>query len=68
MKAKKCGKRYRITYRHPDIQSTIHESFDSEEAANLRIAQIELDKKMGSFTPPKNTLTQAVLRNWSERQ
>ena len=53
MKAKKCGKRYRITYRHPDIQSTIHESFDSEEAANLRIAQIELDKKLGAFTPPK---------------
>ena len=53
MKAKKCGKRYRITYRHPDIQTTIHESFDTEEAANLRIAQIQLDKKLGTFTPPK---------------
>lgn len=53
MVATKCGKQYRITYRHPDIQKTIHESFDTEEAANLRIAQIELDKKLGTFTPPQ---------------
>ena len=53
MKARKCGKMYRISYRHPDIKTTIHESFDTEEAANLRIAQIQLDKKLGTFTPPQ---------------
>lgn len=53
MKAQKCGKKYRIEYRHPDIKNPIHESFDTEEEANLRIAQIELDKKLGTFTPPQ---------------
>jgi integrase len=42
-----------ITYRVPDYEKPFSEYFDTEEAANLRIAQIELDKKLGTFRPPR---------------
>ena len=56
MKAVKHGKRYKITYRCPKYEKLINEYFDSEEEANLRIAQIELDKKRGTLKPPAHLL------------
>jgi len=53
MEAKKYGRGYRISYKHPEVKNTIHESFKTKEEADLRIAQIQLEKKMGTFTPPK---------------
>lgn len=52
MKAVKHGNKYRITYRCPNFPDLIHETFDSEDEANLRIAQIMLEKKRGILLPP----------------
>lgn len=52
MKAHKHGDKYRITYRCPNYSNIINETFDSEEEANLRIAQIMLEKKRGTLLPP----------------
>ncbi|MCQ2442568.1 MAG: site-specific integrase [Oscillospiraceae bacterium] len=52
MKAHKHGEKYRITYRCPNYPNLINETFDSEEEANLRIAQIMLEKKRGTLLPP----------------
>ncbi len=56
MKATKYGRRYQITYRCPNYPKLINEYFDSEEEANLRIAQIQLEKKRGTLTPPAHLL------------
>lgn len=56
MKAKQRGNKFRITYRCPNYNKTIHESFDSEDEANLRIAQIVLDRKRGTLLPPATVL------------
>ena len=56
MKAEKYGTKYRITYRCPGFPKLIHESFDTEAEANLRIAQIELDKQRGTLLPPTSVL------------
>jgi integrase len=53
MKIKKHGNKYMITYRLSDYEKPFSEYFDSAEAANLRIAQIELDKKLGTVRAPK---------------
>ena len=45
MKATKHGAKYQITYRCPNYPKIINETFDSEEEANLRIAQINLEKR-----------------------
>ena len=52
MKPIKHGNKFRITYRCPNYPDLIHESFDSEEEANLRISQILLEKKRGTLLPP----------------
>lgn len=52
MKATKHGSKYQITYRCPNYPKVINETFDSEEEANLRIAQIKLEKKRGTLLPP----------------
>lgn len=52
MKPKKHGAKYQITYRCPNYPKIINESFDSEEEAYLRIAQINLEKKRGTLMPP----------------
>ena len=52
MKATKHGTKFRITYRCDNFPDLIHESFDSEEEANLRISQILLQKKRGTLLPP----------------
>lgn len=51
MKAIKHGNRYQITYRCPHFSKPISEYFDSIEEANLRIAQIQLEKKRGTLLP-----------------
>jgi integrase len=52
MKATKIGNQYQITYRCPNYPKLINERFSSLELANLRIAQIELERKMGTLLPP----------------
>jgi integrase len=52
MKAIKRGKQWQITYRCPNYPKPINEYFESEEEANLRIAQVELEKKRGTLVPP----------------
>ena len=52
MIARKKGQKYEIQYRCKGYSELFSERFDSEEAANLRIAQIELERKMGTFKPP----------------
>lgn len=52
MKAVKHGNKYQISYRCPNFSRMINERFDSEEEADLRIAQINLEKKRGTLTPP----------------
>ena len=54
MKATKCGNQYQITYRCLNYPKLINEYFDSEEEANLRIAQIQLEKKRGTLLPPSH--------------
>lgn len=56
MKPKKHGTKYQITYRCPNYPKIINESFDSEEEANLRIAQINLEKKRGTLVPPAHLI------------
>lgn len=48
----KHGNKYRISYRCPNYPDLIHESFDTKEEAELRIAQIQLEKKRGILLPP----------------
>ena len=56
MKPTKHGNKFRITYRCPNYPDLIHESFDSEEEANLRIAQILLEKKNNKLLPPASVV------------
>lgn len=52
MKAYKKGKKYEITYRIPGYNKTYSERFDTEAQANVRIAQIQLEKEEGTLKPP----------------
>ena len=52
MKAKKRWNRWEIIYRIPGYSSPFTEHFDTEQEANLRIAEIELRKREGSLKPP----------------
>ena len=52
MKVVRHGNKYQISYRCPSFPKLINESFDSEEEAELRLAQIKLEKKRGTLTPP----------------
>lgn len=52
MNAVKHGNKYRISYRCTNYPDLIHESFDTKEEAELRIAQIQLEKKRGILLPP----------------
>ena len=64
MEIKKNHNKYQIYYRCPNFPKTIYESFDSYEEANLRAAQIELDKKNGTLRP--NT-SRPIKRNGAVR-
>ncbi len=52
MKAKQRWNRWEIVYRVPGYDRIFSERFDTEEAANLRIAEIELAKRQGKLKPP----------------
>lgn len=52
MKVVKHGNKFRIDYRCPNYPKLIHESYDSQEEADLRLAQIKLEKKRGTLLPP----------------
>lgn len=53
MKPRKKGQQYEISYRCPGYTKPFYERFPTYEAANLRIAQIEYEKSIGEFLPPK---------------
>ena len=53
MKPRKKGQQYEISYRCPRYSKPFYERFSSYEEANLRIAQIEYEKSLGVFQPPK---------------
>lgn len=53
MKPRKKGQQYEISYRCPGYAKPFYERFPTYEAANLRIAQIEYEKSIGEFLPPK---------------
>lgn len=48
----KRGNKYGFTYRCRGLPHSIYESFDTEEEARLRAAQIDLGKKTGTLLPP----------------
>ena len=52
MKPHQKGQKWEITYRIPGYEKPFSERFDSEEEANVRVAEIELSKKMGNLRPP----------------
>jgi integrase len=56
MKPRLKGKQYEISYRCPGYDRPFFERFATIQEANLRIAQIELDKSRGEFCPPKELL------------
>lgn len=60
MKVTQHGNKYRIDYRCPNYPKLIHESFDSKEEAELRLAQIQLEKKWGTLLPPARLVDPAV--------
>ena len=53
MQARKKGNKYEIQYRCKGYPKPFSERFGTLEEANLRIAQIELERKLGTFRPPK---------------
>ena len=61
MKARKKGHQYEIVYRCPGYKKPFYERFATMEEANLRIAQIELDKSRGELRPPKELLLKAAI-------
>ena len=52
MKPRKKGKKWEVAYYIPGYQKTYTERFDTEAEANLRCAQLELDKQLGQLSPP----------------
>ena len=56
MVPRKKGQKYEISYRCPKYEKLFSERFDSYEAAKLRIAQIEYERSLGVFEPPKRAV------------
>lgn len=56
MVPRKKGQKYEISYRCPNYEKPFSERFDSYEEAKLRIAQIEYERSLGVFKPPKQTI------------
>ena len=52
MKPVKKWNRWEIVYRVPGYRTPFSEHFDMEEEANVRIAEINLAKRMGTLKPP----------------
>lgn len=55
MKPRKKGQQFEIIYRCSGYPKPFYERFSTYEEANLRIAQIEYEKSIGVFVPPKPT-------------
>ncbi len=53
MKPRKKGQQYEIAYRCKGYKKPFYECFPTYEEANLRTAQIEYEKSLGVFQPPK---------------
>ena len=53
MKPRKKGQQYEISYRCSGYPKPFYERFSTYQEANLRIAQIEYEKSIGAFQPPK---------------
>lgn len=58
MKPRKKGQQYEITYRCPGYPKQFYERYPTYEEATLRIAQIEYERSLGVFQPPKPTSKQ----------
>ena len=52
LKVSQHGTKHRIVYRVPGYNKPFKETFDSIEEANVRLAELELDKKTGVLSPP----------------
>lgn len=52
MNIKKHGNKFQILYRVPGYNKPFSESFDSQEEAELRVAEIKIAKKSGTLKPP----------------
>lgn len=57
MKPRKKGNRFELNYRCPGYDKIISERFDTIEEAELRVAEIKLQKSRGEFRPPKSVLS-----------
>ena len=56
MTPRKKGQQFEISYRCPGFEKPFFERFGTIEEANLRIAQIQLDRAQGTLRPPKDLL------------
>ena len=58
---RKHGNKYEVQYRVPGCSKTVSERFDTIEEAELRKAEINIQKKRGTLVPPKskNVLAQS---------
>ena len=56
MVPRKKGQKYEISYRCAGYEKPFYERFDTYEAAKLRIAQIEYEKSICAFDPPKQSI------------
>lgn len=59
MVPRKKGQKYEISYRCAGYEKPFYERFDTYEAAKLRIAQIEYEKSICAFEPPKPSVLTA---------
>ena len=55
MKPRKKGNQYEICYRCPGYSKPVYERFSTLEAANVRCAEIDLERREGKLFPPKRT-------------
>lgn len=53
MKPRKRGQQYEISYRCPGYKKQFSERFSTYEEAKLCVAQIEYERSLGVFAPPK---------------
>ena len=54
-KPRQKGKKWEVSYRVRGYSKTFSERFDNLEEANLRCAEIDIERKRGSLRPPKKS-------------
>lgn len=64
MKPRKKGNMFEICYRCPGYEKPFLERFPTYEAANLRAAQIEYERQLGVFTPPKKIVSNKPIQRF----